>query len=120
LRSLIRALRLNFEHQLAKNLKSNSKHFWNYVDSKIEVKTGVATLMSCNGDKATTPLQKAELLNTFFSSDFTSENLNVLPELDNLNYEHQLSSYFQQTKSQGPDGLNPLVLKRLQLSFVFL
>jgi len=60
--SLTRALRLNFEHQLSKNLKSNSKYFWNY---EIKVKTGVATLMSCNGDKATTPLQKAELLNTF-------------------------------------------------------
>jgi len=48
----------------------------------------------------------------------------VLPELDNLNYEHQLSSVcitsdtvfnklsvLKSNKSPGPDGLNPLVLK---------
>ena len=55
LRSLTRSLQLNFENQLAKNVKTNPKCLWNYVNSKIKVKTGVATLMSSNGEKATTP-----------------------------------------------------------------
>ena len=57
--NLLRCLSLsfNFEHQLAKNLKT---YFWNYVNSKMKVKTGVATLVSRNGDNATTPLQIVE------------------------------------------------------------
>ena len=35
------------------------------INSNIKVKTGVATLMSSNGEKATTPFQKAESLKTF-------------------------------------------------------
>ena len=80
--------------------------------------------MSSNGAKATTPFQKAELLNSFFSSVFTSENLNVLPELDYLHYEYSLSSVsitsdivfnklsaLKSNKLPGPDGLHPLALK---------
>ena len=49
-------------------------------------------LILSNGDRAITPLQKAELLNSYFSSVFTSENLEMLPELDDFQYEHPLSS----------------------------
>ena len=69
-------------------------------------------------------MQKAELLNTFCSSIFTSENLNVLTEIDDLHYEHPLSSVcitsdivfnklsaLKSNKSPGPNGLNPLVIK---------
>ena len=72
----------------------------------------------------TTPFQKAELLNTYFSSVLTSENLNVLPEINDLHYEHPLNSVcitsdivfnklsaLKSNKSPGPDGLNLLVLK---------
>ena len=52
LRSLTRSLRLNFENQLAKNVKTNPKYFWDYVNSKIKAKTGIATLMSSNGEKS--------------------------------------------------------------------
>ena len=80
--------------------------------------------MSSNGAKATTPFQEAELLNSFFSSVFTSENLNVLPELDDLHYDYSLNSVhitsdivfnklrtLRSNKSPGPNGLHPLALK---------
>ena len=45
--------------------------------------------MLSNGEKA---FRKAELLNTTFSTIFTSANLNVLPEIDDLHHEYPLSS----------------------------
>ena len=55
---------------LVDNLKTNPKGFWSYINSKTKVKTEIASLTTSNGDSATTPLQKAELLNLFISVVF--------------------------------------------------
>ena len=66
-------------------LKPNPKGFWSYINSKIKVNTGIASLTTSNGDSATTPLQKSELLNSYFSSVFTSECLETLPGMGDFN-----------------------------------
>ena len=71
-----------------------------------------------------TPLQKSELLNSYFSSVFTSECLETLPGMGNFNYEEPLSvvnvtndtvfnklKNLKSSKSAGPDGLHPRVLR---------
>ena len=70
------------------------------------------------------PLQKAELLNSYFSGVFTSENLETLPGILDFNYERSLSVVnvineivyhklinLKSSKSAGPDGIHPKVLK---------
>ena len=110
---------------LALQVKSNPKAFYKYVSSKTKPKESVSNL--CKGDGLLTDndSEKAELLNNFFSSVFTSEdssdsqefikdinvqicNLSVSPDqmekaLNNLNI----------SKSPGPDKLHPRILKEL-------
>ena len=70
-----------------------------------------------------TPLQKVELLNSYFSGVFTSKNL-TLPGILDFNYEQPLSVVnvtneivynklinLKSSKSVGPDGIHPKVLK---------
>ena len=124
LRSLTRSLCFNFEQSLVDNLKTNPKGFWSYINSKIKVKTGIASLTTSNGDSATTPLQKSKLLNSYFSSVFTSECLETLPGMGDFNYEEPLNvvnvtkdtvfnklKNLKSSKSAGPDGLHPRVLR---------
>ena len=113
------------ERLLALQVKSNPKAFYKYVSSKTKPKESVSNL--CKGDGLLTDndSEKAELLNNFFSSVFTSEdssdsqefikdinvqicNLSVSPDqmekaLNNLNI----------SKSPGPDKLHPRILKEL-------
>ena len=74
LRSLTRSLWSNFEQSIVDNLRTNPKGFWSYINSKTKVRFEIASLTASNGDSATTPLQKALLLNSYFSGVFTSEN----------------------------------------------
>ena len=91
---------------------------------KIKVKTGIASLTTSNGDSATTHLQKAELLNSYFGSIFTSECLEALLGMGDFKYEEPLSvvnvtndivfdklKNLKSSKSVGPDGLHPRVLR---------
>ena len=95
-----------------------------YINSKIKIKTGTASLTTSNGDSATTPLQKSELLNSYFSSVFTSECLETLPGMGDFNYEEPFSvvnvtndtvfnklKNLKSSKSAGSNGLHPRVLR---------
>ena len=91
LRSLTRSLRSNFEQSIVDNLRTNPKGIWSYINSKTKVRSEITSLTASNGDSATTPLQKAELLNSYFSGVFTYENLETLPGILDFNYEQPLS-----------------------------
>ncbi|KAJ3595710.1 hypothetical protein NHX12_005013 [Muraenolepis orangiensis] len=122
----------DFERSIAKQSKSNSKKVWAYVHSKRKTRSGIADLIDLDSldeaaspTLATTDLARAEVLNRFYSSVFTVEQddgpifppknlkhplgqIEIIPEvvkkkLANLNV----------SKSPGPDGVQPRLLKEL-------
>ena len=67
------------EREVAANAKHNPKVFWSYVSSKTSKRTGIAELERTDGSKATTDTEKAETLNKFFQSVYTTESLHNMP-----------------------------------------
>ena len=79
LRHLTRKLRRDFERNIALKTKTAPKSFWRYTKSRLKPKVNISTLTKPDGSKATTAKEKAKLLNEFFSSVFTIENLQSIP-----------------------------------------
>ena len=69
----VRAAKKYFEQRIAKESKDNPKAFWKYVKSKTVCKTNVGNL-KYNGKMAETDMEKAEMLNLFFSNVYTDED----------------------------------------------
>ena len=116
LRSLTRSLRYNFEASIAANCKTKPKQFWSYSNSKLKT-------------KAKTDQEKAAMLNIFFRSVFTIEDLNSLPILDIEFYGQPLCNIkflveivrtklrsLKPGKASGPDGIHPYLLRELDNS----
>ena len=81
LRSLTRRLRINFENDIARNLKSAPKKYWAYVKSRNKLRNEIPILSRKDESTASTPLEKANVLkNDYFSSVFTEEDLESLPQ----------------------------------------
>ena len=68
-----------YEKQVAENIKTNTKAFWNYVQSKTKTRNAVGSLISETGDIVTDGLRKAQMLNNFFTSVFTKEDVTNIP-----------------------------------------
>lgn len=116
----------NYEKEIASNMKNNPKLFWKYVNSKLKTRQPLSDLMKPDGTLTTSDEEKAEILNNFFSSVFTKEDIESIPELNTnrtisklSNFditEAQLTKYLQKlnpNKSPGPDGMHPRILKEL-------
>ena len=73
LKSLTRKLRSEYKNSIARNMKSNPKAFWSYVNSKTKTETSLSTLISHDGTEASSDADKAAVLNQFFCSVFTTE-----------------------------------------------
>ena len=107
------------------NLNRN-KPFWQYIKSCKKDQAGISSLQTPDG-VATTPLEKAEVLNNTFKSVFTSHNSSPLPTLPISTYpslpeinitEHGVFSLLSQIdlyKACGPDNIPARVLKELAL-----
>ena len=75
----VRKSKQNFEHKLAKNIKSDSKSFYAYIRSKQNVRDKVGPLEDNAGNIITQGFLMAEELNMHFSSVFTREDTSSLP-----------------------------------------
>ena len=64
LRTLTRNLRVNFEMNMALNIKNKPKPFWSYVRSKMKSKSKISPLNKPDGTKAFDAKDKAETLNS--------------------------------------------------------
>ena len=120
----VRRAKRDFEKKLAGDIKLNPKSFWKYVRSKTKVKTGISDLEKDDGTFAHTDIDKAEVLNNFFSSVFTREDISDIPE-PGRTYDGETLEAFQVTKddvikkliklnpckSPGPDSIHPRVMK---------
>ncbi|KAI8505108.1 hypothetical protein Bbelb_172170 [Branchiostoma belcheri] len=124
-----KALR-NFEKDLAKNIKMNTKLFWKYVNTKTKTRECIPDLVDDTHEDhtfvATNDDEKAEVLNKFFVSTFTKENTQSIPEPTQRMYEEDLNNInisvedvcrrlknLNPNKSPGPDNIHPRVLKEM-------
>ena len=140
LRHLTRDLRSKFKMRIAKEVKTNPKAFWRYVNSKVRVKPSIPTLVdeSLNDTEAATDEGKAEMLNKFFTSTFTRESMDNIPEFQDCDFVTSLDGIsidvgivkeklcdLNSSKATGPDELPPRVLKEaaaeisIPLSIIF-
>ena len=116
--------------------KDNNKGLWAYIKSKRQDSVGVSTLKA-NGIIATEAAEKATLLNSQFSSVFTRENIEDIPNLPESPHPQMpnititckgtqtLLEKLNASKATGPDELPARVLKEAaiqiapMLSFIF-
>ena len=76
--------RLEFERNISKEIKNNNKLFWRYVNSQRISKTTIPDLQRKDGSLTSDDQEKAELLNSQFTSVFTNEDTTNIPALEPL------------------------------------
>jgi len=112
-----------FEKKLAKESKKNLKTFYKYAQSKLKTRTVIAHLVQEDGSLTKTDKQKADVLNIFFSSVFTREDINNMPDTFTSRTDRELMdikitpgnvakklSKMNQNTFPGPNGAAPRVL----------
>lgn len=116
--------------------EGNSKTFWSYVKAKRQDSCGIAPLMK-DGNLYSLNKDKAEILNDQFTSVFTKDKLDPIPEMEggkapsipdvivDANGVCKLLQKLQISKACGPDGIKNILLKELAtviapvLAFIF-
>ena len=105
-----------------KSFSGNHKQFWKYVQYLHKESFGIPTLLH-NNKEFNTSEDKANVLNTYFQSVFTDEDLSNIPTLETNTYPSVSSITFSTqgietilanldpNKSSGPDNLHPYILK---------
>lgn len=125
--SSIRQAKHNYEYNICSKVKEEPKLFWSYVKSKCKTRDKVCDLMKDDGTLTNSGKEKAEILNNFFVSVFTQENLSHIPTLPDRVFESELSHFYispdevlkklkalKASKSSGPDGLHCKLLIELK------
>ena len=125
---VIKKAKKNHEKKIAENSKSNPKMFWRYVQDKLKSNVGISVLHGPDGELKTTDKDKADVLNEYFSSVFTREDISSLPDvvkdmefkdcsltdliISKEAVENKLKK-LDANKANGPDQIPPRVLKEL-------
>ena len=113
------------ENKIAKNIKKNTKAFYQYINSKTKKRDKIGDLKKSDGQATSNDMEKASELNNFFTSVFTKEDSNNMPDLDKPTHDIKISNSATVTieemkkiletlkteKSPGPDEIHPKVLK---------
>jgi len=82
---MTRTLCREFERDVAKNIKTDPKVFWQYTNSKLKSRSKLGDLMDGGGKLTHDDNEKAELLNKFFTSVFfTQEDTSKIPKPDTI------------------------------------
>ena len=114
----VRKAKRKFEQKLAKEAKKNPKSFWSYLKSKTANRQSVGPLKD-GGTLITEDDKQAEVLNTFFTSVFTEEDLVNLPSMDPLYTGEAIlkTAPFQQSWSRRRLKSLKLQLRQVQTAF---
>jgi len=127
-RALSRKNQREFERLIASKVRDEPKLFWNYAKSKLKTTERIPDLYSPDGAKVlvTNDVDKANVLSDFFASVFTQEPNTEFPDVASVTIEHPMTQLdinkenvqkvlqnLRSTKSPGPDGIHPHVLKEL-------
>ncbi|KAF2357571.1 Endonuclease/exonuclease/phosphatase [Trinorchestia longiramus] len=120
----IKSTKRNKEITVAAQAKTNPKSFYKYVNDRRLKRDTIGPLVDSEGTTQTNNKSKAKILNTYFTSVFTHEDLTEIPQPHVLNTQEILSdgvftveeveeqvSILNPYKSTGPDGLGPRILK---------
>ena len=123
--------RKTFERRLAREIKTNIKAFWKYVNSFKKNSPKIPELKNKDNTFSKTDKEKADTLNTQFQSVFSVEDLNNLPSLKKQKISRVLSEIniteemvlkklnnLRTDKSCGADNIHPYILKNLAKSLV--
>ena len=111
------------EEAIAKEAKNNPKAFWNYIKTKTTSRSGISDIKKQDGTKTKTDQEKTEVLNSFFHSVFTEEDVGPLPTPPVYNYMEKLTDIdiseeevrkipagLHVDKAAGPDQISPVIL----------
>ena len=125
----IRKYKIIFEKKLAGYITNESKSFYAYVRSEQKVRDKIGPLENNTGNIISEGFQMAEVLNGYFSSVFTSEDISSLPVPFNTfegNKSEHLGQLFvtpeiiankikkmKNNKSPGVDGIPPKLLEEI-------
>ncbi|GAB0209810.1 mitochondrial enolase superfamily member 1 [Grus japonensis] len=123
-RDQVRKAKALIELNLARDVKDNKKSFYRYVSEKRRTRENVGPLQNETGDLVTQDMEKAEVLNDFFASVFTSKCLSHTAQVtEGRDWENaepptveedQVREYLRNLKvhkSMGPDEMHPRVLR---------
>ena len=80
---MTRNLYADFEHDLARNIKSTPKAFWKYSVTKLKAKYKLGDLLNINGELTCDDTETDNILNSSFTSVFTRGNTKHIPTPDN-------------------------------------
>jgi hypothetical protein len=126
LKKKIRKAKRKKERELANCEDRNGKKFTNYVKSKTKVRTGIGPLKKPDGSMTSDGREMADILNSFFSSVFTKEDLSNLPtknrETNTVLSDIEISrkeiikkiDKLKKDSAPGPDNIHPRLLKELK------
>ena len=89
-RAVCRKAVKNYEKAIAREAQHNPKAFYAYANSKMKTKEGVADLLDKEGKTNTNNKEKANILNNFFCSVFTEENIKDMPECEDRHVKTEL------------------------------
>ena len=121
----IKLMKQKKENKIAKEIKCNPKAFYQYIASKTIKKEGVSELVNNEGNLTSNDEEKCSILNNFFGSVFTQEDICTAPTFDydkvihssletcyitNHDMENALNK-LNSNKSPGPDNFHPKFLK---------
>jgi Reverse transcriptase (RNA-dependent DNA polymerase) len=128
-KNMIRSAKRNFERGIAKGCGShqaNKKRFFAYVKQKTKSRPGVGPLKDTRGKIIQDNGEMAELLNRYFSSVFTREDVANVPDPEPTGCREELKDVKITAKdvkakikklradgAAGPDGMGPQLLKQL-------
>ena len=85
--SACRSAKVFYEKELAANIKTDAKSFWNYVKSQSKTSVSIGDLEDSNGLLTSSDTQKAEILNAFISSVFTEESTDNMPMFEEREFD---------------------------------
>ena len=124
LRSLTRKLRQRFENQLVGSLKDNPKAFWRYTNTRLRTRPKIGDLRNSAGDIEHHDSAKATILNSFFGSVFTHEEVADMPTLSLERAPPEIGDIdispseieekllkLNPSSAPGPDDVHPRVLR---------
>ena len=124
----VRSAKFNEEKRVASASKENPKEFFAYVNSRKPIKNNISPLRDSEGNLVTSDLEKAELMNKYFTSVFTIEDPSTNPEppiryegsqpLDRITFTlediKKKIKKLNKFKAPGPDEIHPRELKELE------
>jgi hypothetical protein len=129
-KNMIRAAKRNVQKRLAYEKGGNSRPFYSYEKKETKSRSTIGPLKDLENKTVLGDRGVAELLNKFFSSVITREDiLNVpsaetleAPDLETVSVTHKLVREkirnLSPSPAAGPDGIGPLLLQELQEELV--